>query len=306
MEAFDPPPSIRYQRTSRIWLPLTVSLALHALVGLGALIVSSGKSAQAGGPVPVDALALDDQDGTSILDDPSSGRERPGSAARPVPDGGEEPSEAFVSAVGDLPIVSPIPGAPGTSGPAPAGGDRGAEGGAGGRGTGLLRPPATARTVVFVIDRSISMGLSGALAVAKRELLAGLDTLTPDVHFAVILYNRQAEPLHIDGQTGLVLGTEANRQEVARLLDPVRAEGGTDHSAALRRAVGLGADVIFFVTDADEMTVEQVRNVLRLNRGRALIHTVEINNDPGTHDETPLKLLARQSGGTHRVLAIPR
>jgi hypothetical protein len=144
------------------------------------------------------------------------------------------------------------------------------------------------------------MGLSGALAVARRELLAGLDALPPEAQFGVILYNRQAESI------GLLPATEANRAAVARRVEGLRAEGGTDHLAALRRALALDPDVIFFVTDADEMTTEQVRNVALLNRGRAVIHAVELNNDGERRDETPLKMLARQSGGTHRVVPVKR
>ena len=150
------------------------------------------------------------------------------------------------------------------------------------------------------------MGLSGALPVAKRELLAGLDALPADCRFAVILYNRQAEPLRVGGPAGLLPATEANRTAVVRLVEGVRAEGGTDHLAALRRAVALGADVIFLVTDADEMTAEQVRGVALLNRGRAVIHAIELNNDGDQPGETPLKMLARLTGGTHRVVPVSR
>ena len=46
------------------------------------------------------------------------------------------------------------------------------------------------------------MGVGGALPVAKRELLAGIDALPADARFAVILYNRQAEPLTLGGLSG--------------------------------------------------------------------------------------------------------
>ena len=64
--------------------------------------------------------------------------------------------------------------------------------------------------------------------------------------------------------------------------------------------------MIYLVTDADEMTAEQVRNVALLNRGRAVIHAIELNNDGDRAEETPLKLLARLTGGTHRVVAVSR
>jgi hypothetical protein len=283
----------------RLWLSLTLSLALHALLGLALATLSAGEAARAGGPVPVDALVLDSGDGTIILDAPASH----GTHRAPAAAGAEEAEEPFTSTVGELPVTVPPP-APAGSGLAP-GGDTAP----GVRGTGLagiLRPPVSAHKVVFVIDHSLSMGLSGALPVAKRELLGGLAALAEDAQFAVILYNRQAEPLSLDSSAGLLAATESNRAAIARLVDQTRAEGGTDHLAALRRAVALGADVIYFVTDADEMTIEQVRNVALLNRGRAAIHTVEISDERERAEETPLKLLARLTGGTHRVVAVSR
>ncbi len=293
-----PPP----RPAPRVWLPLAVSLALHAALGLAALLLAAGKGAQARGPAPVDACVLDDDGGTIVLDGPARAEKPRG--------GSEEAEEAFPAQVAELPIVAPVPG--GVAIPPKASGEPSAPGGAGGAdgggrgGIGLLRPPATARTVVYVIDRSLSMGLSDALPLAKRELLAGLDVLPADAHFAVILYNRQAEPLTPDGQTGLLPATDVNRATVARLVEDVHAEGGTDHLAALRCAVELGPDVIFFVTDADEMTAEQVRSVARLNRGRAVIHAIELNNESDRREETPLKLLARLSGGTYRRVPVKR
>src|SRR5205807_897566 len=124
----------------------------------------------------------------------------------PVPDG---PAE-----VGGDPV------APASSGGAEGAGGAGMGGGAG---AGVLRAPAAARSVVYVIDRSTSMEIDGALPVAKRKLLAGINALPADARFAVILYNRQAEPLALGGQAGLVPATAANRAEAARLVDEVSA-----------------------------------------------------------------------------------
>jgi hypothetical protein len=307
MTAFAVPPPRRTRPAARVWLPLGLSLALHALFGLAVVLVSSGEGVHAGVPVPVDAVVLDENDGLIILEGPSPPGKDRRRAADPAPrDGAEESEEAFPATVGELPVMAPAPAVSAAPGPTPAGGNSGGSGGTGGPATGLLRAPATARNVVYVIDRSLSMGLSGALPVAKRELLAGLDALPADSRFAVILYNRQSEPLSAGGPAGLLDATETNRAAIGRLVEGARAEGGTDHLAALRRAVALGADVIFLVTDADEMTAEQVRNVALLNRGRAVIHAIELNNDGGRPEETPLKLLARLTGGTHRVVPVNR
>jgi hypothetical protein len=46
--------------------------------------------------------------------------------------------------------------------------------------------------------------------------------------------------------------------------------------------------------------------VALLNRGRTAIHAIELNDGGERRDETPLKLLARLSGGTHRVVPVRR
>jgi hypothetical protein len=300
----------RLRWPARAWLPVAVSLAVHALLILAGTLLTSGKDAHAGAPVPVDTLVVDDGNDVTILDSPSPKRPGPRAVVEPAR-GDEELSEAFKATVGDLPVVGALPAVPASGEPAKGpGGSSGTAGaaaeGGGGHGTGVLRAPATTKRVVYVIDRSLSMGLNGALAAAKRELLAGVESLPADGQFQVILYNGLAEPLAAGGRTGLLPADEENRRAVARTVEGLRAEGGTDHLAALRRAVGLGAEVIFFVTDADEMTVGQVRNVTLLNGGRAVIHAVELNNDGEPRAETPLKLLARLNGGTHRVVPVGR
>jgi von Willebrand factor type A domain len=289
----------------RVWLPLVLSLAIHALFALSAVLLSAGEDAHAGGPVPIDAVVLADGGGTIILD----GRtvEKPARGAAPQRLDEEPSDEVILAKVEPAPIQTlvTVPSASASGFPTEGGAGSGTSAG-GGMGAGVLRAPSMARKVVYVIDRSMSMGIGGALSVAKRELLAGINALPADARFAVILYNRQVEPLSLGGEAGLVPATAVNRAEASRLVDEVRAQGGTDHLAALRRAVALEPDVIFFVTDADDMTAEQVHNVTLLNRARAAIHTVEVNDEQEGREDAPLKLLARRNGGTHRVVRIKR
>ena len=52
----------------------------------------------------------------------------------------------------------------------------------------LPAPERTCRSVVYVLDRSISMGFSGALAAARRAVLAGLRRLPADVRAEFIAH----------------------------------------------------------------------------------------------------------------------
>ncbi len=151
-----------------------------------------------------------------------------------------------------------------------------------------------------MIDRSASMGLDGAFTAARRELLACLDHLPPETQFQVIAYNRGAETLRVNGQSGLLTASAARKAQARRLIEGLRAEGGTDHLAALKRALLLRPDAIFFLTDADDLTEAQVRDVTRFNRGWTAIHTVELSRSPRDAAPRPLQMLAAQNRGIYR------
>ncbi len=161
---------------------------------------------------------------------------------------------------------------------------------------------AAGRTFVYVIDRSSSMGPSGGLRAAREQLLASLQQLPPAARFQIIVYNRVAEPLLADRPSLLPI-TPENLQRVAERLSGLLAEGGTDHLPALRRALALHPDVIFFLTDADDLTSDLLRAVARLNPGRhTIIHAIEMNPLNRDRPDMPMHVLARENGGTYRAV----
>jgi hypothetical protein len=294
-------------------LPLALSLGIHILIGVGAVLASRSGVFVADAPVRVEVVTVVDTGCGRIVEaNPSRPfADSQGTDRSPRHADDDEPEKPFLRIT-----VNPLDQSPGSmptndatstvGGNAASSGADGGNAGAGGGGSGILTAPGTARRIVYVIDRSVSMGTSGALAIAKRELLAGIAALPADAQFAVILYNRQAEPLDLGGPSDLVDATPDNRLTVARLLEDVRAEGSTDHLAALRRALAFGPEIIFFVTDADDLTLEQVRNVMLFNRRGAAIHAVELNNKGEAREDTPLQMMARLSGGSHRVVPLKK
>ena len=286
-----PPPAPR----GRAALALALSLALHASLLLTGVFWPRAGASSLLRPASVEAVALDD--GRPPPDD------IPGEGLRP---GGAEEAEPFVATVLTVPSAAAAvhsEEAPVVVG-VPGGGIR-PKGLTAGTGSGpveppLLRPAPRARRIVYVVDRSISMQ-SHALNAARAHVLASLDALTPDARFQVVLYNSRAETLPLSAGRELVPATEGLRAEAARLLAAVTAEGGTDHVAALRRALLLEPDTIFLVTDADEMTPARVAAVTNLNGGRAVIHAVELRDGPPPRDDAPLPTLTRLNRGTHRT-----
>lgn len=168
--------------------------------------------------------------------------------------------------------------------------------------TTFFQIAAEGQAIVYVIDRSASMGLNGCLATAKRELLASLERLPSASRFQVIAYNRCAEPLRVNGQSGLVFATPENKRCVSCLLEELQAEGGTDHVTALRRALSLGPEVIYFLTDSADLRVDQIRAITSMNHGRSIIHAIELGRAFGTPGDLPLSVLARQNQGRYKCL----
>ena len=182
----------------------------------------------------------------------------------------------------------------------------GSSGGGGGTGaestgvTGSLFPlPATAASVVYVLDRSVSMGMDDKLDIACRELLAGLHRLPPSARFQVVAYNSFAEPLVIDGRIDLVPAEPAFIEKATLQVRQLSASGDSDHVRALCRALALHPDVLFFVTDADALTFEQVAFITSRNTG-TIIHAIELTRRRGPDRDGPLARLSRDNRGTYR------
>jgi hypothetical protein len=163
--------------------------------------------------------------------------------------------------------------------------------------------PRTARSVVFLLDCSISMGPSGALQAARAELLACLKALPPTTLFQVIPYNQQAIPLALDARRELVPAERGMVQRAAQLLEERSPGGGTDHGRALRAGLLLRPEVLYLVTDADDLAPADLRTAAHFNRAPTTIHVLELTRMPPGGRESVLRQLALDSGGTYRCVS---
>jgi hypothetical protein len=286
------------------WLALGSSVAVHAFLFTLIGLLPSGEPARTAS-LPVDSVVLSD----SLL---MPGDSPPGKGVAAAGEEQQEPPQPSLIPVTVSPAVEPdpvtsqaVPGVSMSAQPAaPSAGAHsqgpGGEGVAGPGAASFFEVPIRARTVVFVIDRSMSMGLNGGLSAARREVLAALDRLPESTRFQVILYNREATPLRLGGRTELVAATEEARRETHLLLASVRAEGSTNHPEALRRALALLPDLILFVTDADDLTTEQVRALTQMNTAGCVIQTIELSGHRAERAGGALQQLAHYNGGTHR------
>jgi hypothetical protein len=158
---------------------------------------------------------------------------------------------------------------------------------------------------VYVIDHSGSMGQNDRLGAVKRELLASLAKLPAESQFQVIFYNLRPDLMPIGGKSQrLVFATDSNKSLASRYLESVIANGGTEHLPALKMALSLGPDVIFFLTDADDLSLTEVNEVTELNRGRATIHTIEFAIGPQPDRESMLQKMAQRNNGTYNYVDV--
>ncbi|MCX5743395.1 MAG: VIT domain-containing protein, partial [Proteobacteria bacterium] len=136
-------------------------------------------------------------------------------------------------------------------------------------GTFLLTfvPPSTTtvgakpRDVVFVIDRSGSMG-GWKMVAARRAAARMIDTLTSRDRFSAMAFDNVVDVLP---EPGLVAATDRNRYRAVEALGKVEARGGTELMEPLRRALSVlagGTDdrerVLVLVTDGQVGNEDQI------------------------------------------------
>jgi hypothetical protein len=193
-----------------------------------------------------------------------------------------------------------------------ASGDGGGQGGGSGGGSGPGTGPGTqffgmrdrGSSFAYVIDRSGSMTARGSLDVAKHELLSSLAQIPPEARFAVVFYNNSATVFtDPSGHPGLMPATPGNKARVKALLSTVDASLGTDHMLALRAALALKPEVIFFLTDADLMNRQEVAALLA-EVGKTRIQAVEFGLSGALGGSPALKTLARSTGGSYRYIDV--
>ena len=317
-----------------LWRGWVISIALHALLVTAAIGIYKKLPHEVVEP-PINTVVVDHSRGTTLtlVDDPPFRRvpvllppitaepirkkEKPWSPPAttliaPVSAVAEPPPSVAARPTDLEPPPPPIAHAPTQdfrpAAPGPVQGTSAARGTAGGNGTAgnsgnapsRLPVPPAARSVVYVLDRSLSMGLGNRLDIAFREIVASLRGLAPGSTFQVVVYNRSATVLTIAGSQKLVAVNENTIAEVAKQFAELEAEGGNDHLLGLREALFLQPDAICLLTDADDLTAYQVREATEQNSGRCSIHAVTIGSSP----RQMMRTLAASNRGTCRELTV--
>jgi hypothetical protein len=145
------------------------------------------------------------------------------------------------------------------------------------------------------------MAEGGRLAAAKEELIRSLDALDSTHQFQIIFFNHRQRVFDLaEARRRLPFATARTRQLAATFVNSITAAGSTNRFDALRLAVAMRPDVIFFLTDDDNpMSAGELDLVRRRNRGISSINTIEFGYGPAPGDENFLVRLARQNAGRY-------
>ncbi len=170
--------------------------------------------------------------------------------------------------------------------------------------TSIFGAEGTGNKFVYLFDRSASMeGYQGRpLAAAKSQLISSLDDLQSTHQFQIVFYNERPTVFNPTAPRPprMLFGDSATKRLAQNFVRGIVAAGGTRHMEALKLAIGMSPDVIFFLTDAAEpqLSLSQLDEIRRRNaRVGAAIHTIEFGVGSARGNLNFLMRLAQQNGG---------
>ena len=168
-------------------------------------------------------------------------------------------------------------------------------GGAGPEFFGLGATAPGVRTIVFVVDRSGSM--VGTFAAVRAELKRSISALRRSQKFHVIFFN-SSDPVE-NPPMRPVNAVDANKREFFEFLQNVTPGGGTRPERAMRRALALEPDLIYFLSDG-LFEAELLDRLDEWNRTRRTkIYTIAYLDQSG---RKLLESIARQHGGEFKFV----
>lgn len=237
----------------------------------------------------------------------------------------------------DLSALDTRPPGPGTGGASGLGlgegslsllgtGGGAGEAGTGGFGTGLgggaqigqagvWNVSVRANKIVYVIDYSGSVSV--AVDDLKRELKRSVGRLTPAQSFDVIMFysipgDHDEKVMTESFKPGLEPAERDVRQEFFRWIDRRAPRGETEPLEAMRRALALNPEAIFFFSDGyfDDSVVSEIERANRTVRARIyclVFDEILLEDKSGLPRETEgvrrLKRIAEANGGKVKIVS---
>lgn len=168
--------------------------------------------------------------------------------------------------------------------------------------TSMFGATAEGYKFVYVLDRSASMGGDAKIALnaVRSEFAKSLQPLDSIHQFQIVVYNERPKVFNPSGTDGrLPFASEQNKERAIRYLSTVTPDGGTRHDDALKTALRLQPDAIFFLTDGDkpELSDGAIEEISRRAAG-ITIHAIEFGIGPAKEGGFLAKL-AKENRGRH-------
>jgi len=131
------------------------------------------------------------------------------------------------------------------------------------------------KSVVYILDRSTSMGLTReTFDAARAALFASVQALPSESRYQVLSYNGRVARL-FPGRDLLKKSTEQDAQLITALRE-LKPEGDSQHEVALRAALAFGADYLVFITDADEDELASLKSILKGHTKPVVVSIVRV------------------------------
>ncbi|MEQ9411093.1 MAG: hypothetical protein RIK87_25500 [Fuerstiella sp.] len=146
-----------------------------------------------------------------------------------------------------------------------------------GHGHGLFSGVSAAGSFAYVVDASGSME-GGRMKVVLNELARSVSSLNESQKFFVIFFSDRSFPMMWPtAERELVSATSTNRNRILQWAFSVRPAGGTEPQQALRQALELKPDVLYFLTDGS-IPPATLRLVEQNRRPDTIVNTICVGN----------------------------
>ncbi len=166
-------------------------------------------------------------------------------------------------------------------------------------GVGGDKGGSAGQRIVYIVDQSGSMSRplvrQTRFQRVQRELENAILSLNVEQKFLVLLFNQNS---HEVGFNSTVLATERNKNRVLTKIWKAKPDGFTNPSGAIKRALRMKPDTIFFLTDGEFK--RELADKLMQRRYGMTVHTFTLGDNSG---EAVMKLIAQINGGTYTFVS---
>lgn len=165
-------------------------------------------------------------------------------------------------------------------------------------GAGKNKTGSYGKRIVYIVDASGSMDYhlyrTSRFVRVQAELERAIHSLDASQEFAVIFFNDQARPA---GAHSLRFATNKFKNRVLRAIANSNPKGGTNPKGAIKRALRMKPDTIYFLTDGRFLPFHAA--ALMKKQEGLTVHTFTLGDSSG---EAVMRKLAEANGGSYRFV----